>query len=609
MAITTLGNILVNEKLPDDLKDHSRILDKKNIVNVMTKIGENHQHIYTTVAKELKDLGDHYATALGSSFNLNDFKPVDMSHIYKKYDSNFADARKIKNEVHRETELKKINSAIEKEINDLVSHDIKNDKNNINKWVVSGAKGKPENIRQMRYAVGNQVSVTNQVFPHFAYGSLSEGLSPSSFFIGALGARKGVVGSFISVRDPGAFAKELFTLTNDMVTTEYDCGTHEGKTYDIKSPDILSRALLENTGTHTRNQIIDSHLQDDLIKQGIKTVKVRSPLYCHSKHGVCSMCVGLLETGKMSHLGDSVGVRSAQSLTEPLTQMALSSKHSGGVVGKKSAFETVKQLTHVPEHFSGGSVLSQKDGVVQSINKTPDGGTNIVVNNHDHYLLPNQAVLVKKGDQIKKGHALSDGLINPSEIVKLQGMEAGRNYLSEKLREVYADNGAIGHPKIFETVTRAAMNLGKVVDPGDHIEHSEGDIIRWNQSQHLTKPTPMLIPVNEIVGHRFQNDINIGNKTFKKGQMIDHNVAQHLKDHKLSEIEVYKNPMKIDPYMLGIERAALHKGDWLSNMGYRFVKNQLLDNLGTFKSTNLHSYDPIPSYVSGNFGYQDDGRF
>lgn len=610
MAVTTLGQILINEKLPEPLRKHDRVLDKKALSSLMTQIGKDHKELYPTIAKDLKDIGDKYATQLGSSFSLDDFKPVDLSHVYKKYDKEFADARKITNEVKKETAFKGINARIEKEVNEKVQHDIKNSNNRMNEWISSGAKGKPENIRQMRYSVGNQVNVKNQIFPYYAFGNLSSGLSPSDFFIGALGARKGVVGSFISVREPGAFAKELFTQTNDMVTTMQDCGTHDGDIENVHSKDILTMHLCEEAGGYPRNTLITQHVQDDLIRKNIQTVKIRNPLHCKAREGVCSMCIGLLENGKYSHVGDAIGLRSAQSLTEPLTQMALSSKHSGGVVGKKTAFETVKQLLHVPESFPGAAVLSLKDGLVSNITKTPDGGHNIYIDDLSHYVLPTQTLNVKVGEKVSKGHALTDGLINPAKIVEMKGMQAGRSYLSDKLREVYADNGSNGHKKIFQVVTKSIMNLAKVDDSGDHHDKfHEGDVVRYNQNLHLTEKENVHLPVSDSIGYRLTNDITLKNKTHKAGELIDYDLASKLKDHKIENVQAYKNPAKISPFMMGLERAALHKGDWLSNMGYRFVKNQLLDNIAVQKSTNLHSYDPIPSYVSGNFSYQPDGRY
>lgn len=596
---TTIGNILINETLPENMRDYNRVVDKKQVHNILDQVGREHAHLYPDIARNLKSIGEEHAYQLGSSFSLEDFKPIDLSHIYDKYNHEISRARNINSEIDREKKLKDINLKMESEVNDHVKNDLKKP-NDFHKWITSGAKGKPDNLRQMSYAVGNQVNVRNQMIPHFVNGNLSEGLTPINYFVGAAGARKGVVGSFISVRDPGAFAKELYTLTNDTRTTEHDCGTHEGEEYSIDNKAIHDRALCKDAGVFKRNDILTTLKIDQLKKQNVSHVNVRTPLHCKAREGLCAMCVGLLEDGTMSPIGDTIGLRSAQSITEPLTQMALSSKHSGGIVQKKTAFDTIKQLMHVPEAFPGGAVIAYKSGNVNKIENAADGGKHIFIDGHSHYALPTHELKVKQGQYISKGDVLTNGLINPAKIVETKGMYEGRKSLANSLQEVYADNGTHGHPKVFETIVRATLNLGKVVDQGDHFDHNIGDIVRWNQNLHLTEKKTESKHVNEdIVGYRNHEDINKGSFKLKQGTLIDHDIAHDLSKHGFKELNVYKNPLVLQPFMLGTERAALHKNDWLSNMGFRFVKNQLMDNMAVMKDTNLDSHDPIPKYISG----------
>jgi len=606
---TTLGNILINEVLPENMRDYNRQMDKKNLKSTLQKIGQEQPHDYPRIIQELKKIGDNHSFLLGSSFSIKDFKPKDIEPIYKKYDKEILSAIKIKSDVEREKAMTDIHAKIDFEIESKVKEELKNP-NDFHKWVVSGAKGNLNNIKQMHYAVGNQVNVKNKVMPHFVRGNLSDGLSPVDYFVAAAGARKGVVGSFIAVQEPGAFAKEINTLTNDMITSQHDCGTHQGEIYPVMSMDILDRMLCNDAGNFKRNQVITPSVQDHLKKEGVTEVSVRTPLHCQAKEGVCAMCLGLLEDGTVSPIGDTIGTRSAQSIEEPLTQMALSSKHSGGIVNKKSAFGTAKQVMHVPENFPGGAVLSLENGKIDKITHSPDGGKNIFINNIPHYALPSHEIKVNEGDTVHKGDMLTDGIPNPAKIIELKGMMEGRKSMVNTLRDVYESNGIQVHPKVLETVVRATMNLGRVIDPGDHIDHNIGDIVRWNQSQDLTKETHELKQVNEdLIGFRNSEAINRGRLNIPQGTIITPDLANDLLSHQIKELKVHKKPLQLQPFMLGTERAALHKNDWLSNMGFRFVKNQLLDNIGIMKGTNLHSYDPIPSYVSGNFGFSEGGRF
>lgn len=606
--ITSAGSILINAQLPEDLQDHQRIINKKELKKLLKDVGYKDPLSYGTTTKRLKDMGDQQAYLDGCSFKWSDLAPIDTSHVFKKYQGQLNKSSQIPNEVERLDATRQINMKIEGELNDITNEHIKKGQG-FTKWVELGVKGNPNNIRQMLVASGNQVDLREQVYPHMSKNSYSKGLNPSDYFVSALGARKGIVNSFISVRDPGAFAKELYTLTNEMVITDHDCGTLKGKSYHIPQEQALAidRLLLEPAGNQKRNDLVTASSIDHLVKMGVKEIKVRSPLYCQAPQGVCSMCVGLLEDGRMAPIGDTVGLRSAQSMTEKLTQMALSTKHTGGVVGKKSPFEKLKQLMHVPENFSGGAVLSQHEGQISSINKLADGGHHIMVGDFAHYIQPNQEIQVKKGQTIGKGDSLTDGLINPKELVDLKGMDAAREYLANEMRLTYEQSGNVGHPKVFETVVRGILNLGEVVDPGDH-PHMPGEIVKWNSVQALTRPQVFSGPPSACLGYRLFEDVpQIG---AKKNDMVDNKVLDECRKKGIQLLKVWQRPMKVNPIMMGTERAALIKNDVLSNLGFRFLKDQLRENIALGRSSNLHSYDPIPAYAYGaEFGQGEQGRY
>lgn len=605
---TTIGSLMLNNLLPEDLHDHSKSYNKKELVNLLKRIGASHPESYGEIVKKIKDLGDAFAYLEGSSFSFADLAPISTNDIFKKYQPLLNKAQKEPNKVKRLDMYREINLKIENDINERVKKDIEAKKNNrFLKWTAIGAKGGPNNIRQMFYSSGNQVDVRDQLYPHMAMKNFSEGLAPSDYFISGLGARKGIVSSFISVRDPGAFAKELYTLNNEMVTSTIDCGTRRGKELPVGSPDALDRCLLEDVGGFKRNTLVTSSLMDALKKSHHTIIKVRSPLYCEAPHGVCSMCVGLLENGKMSPVGDSVGLRSSQSMTEKLTQMALSAKHTGGVVGKRSPFETIKQLMHVPENFPGGAVLSQDSGHVDKIESQPDGGTKVWIGSTPHYLLPSHEVVVKKGDKVEKGDSLSDGLVNPKELVELKGMDAGREYLSHILNQTYKESGNNGHPKVYETVVRGILNIGKVEDPGDH-PFMPDELVKWNSVQDRTKKTIYRATPDQSLGFRLHDEIP--ELELKKDHQVSYTDINKMKAKGIGGVNVYMKPMVVKPVMMGTERAALVKNDTLSNLGFRFLKEQLKENISLGRGSNIHSYDPIPAYVYGaEFGKGEEGRF
>lgn len=602
--LTTLGSILVNSHLPEGLKDHSRVLDKKGVMNIITQVGLHHAKDYGTIVKNLKDLGDKHSTLLGSSFSLADFAPKDVSHIYAQHQTAFNTAQNLKNENDRDNAMRAINIQIEGEINKNVQDDLKKDDNRFLAWGKSGAKGGVPNFRQMLYSSGNQVDVKEELVPHMSKKSFAEGLAPSDFYITSTGARKGVVGSFLSVRDPGAFSKELLASANDLVVTSHDCGTTEGQEYGTHDSAALDRCLARDTGSFKRNDVINSLMQDNLSRQGIHSLVARTPLHCHARDGLCACCEGVLEDGKFSPIGDPIGVRMSQALAEPLTQMALGSKHGGGVLQKaKPAFQKLRQLLHAPENFPDGAVLSIAKGQVQRVEDAPDGGKRVYVNGAMHYVTPKAPVVVKPGDFINRGDMLADGMINPKELVDLKGILAGRQYLSKVMQDTYLENGRAGHPKVFETLARSVINHGLVHDPGDH-DYLPEQVVLWNQNEHNTKLQEMNMHPTNAVGWRLKNDVN----GVKAGTLIHPDNMDRLGHMK--EISVYKNPAEIKPFMVSTEQAALHKNDFLAAMGYRNIKQVLEKAVSNFESVPIHSYSPISSYALGSsFGLGEHGKF
>ena len=261
MVTTTVGNVLINEQLPEDLRDYSRIVNKKELAGILNSIGTKHPKRYAEIVKNLKDLGDTASYESGSSFSLKDLLPENMSGIYKKYEPEYKALEKISNPDEKISKRKEINRKVDEDISERIKSDLKTKPNSFDKWIVSGARGGNDDLRQLRYSVGNMVDVKNQIYPFRANRSLSQGLTPTDFFITSLGARKGIVGSFISVRDPGAFSKELCNITNDMIITENDCGTKHGKDCITTDPGIIDRYLCNPAGEYHRNELITTRVQ------------------------------------------------------------------------------------------------------------------------------------------------------------------------------------------------------------------------------------------------------------------------------------------------------------------------------------------------------------
>lgn len=605
MIETTIGNILINEKLPADMRDYSRVITGKSLGALAAELGRKHPEDYGRVIKDLKDLGDEFSTQLGSSFSMADFKPnAQVDKIYSKYSRQYAAINKLSESSATDDKRRAVNLKAEGEINALVDKQLQSDSNRFTMWGKAGAKGGATNFRQMLYASGNQVDVKKELFPHMSKHSLSQGLTPSDFFITSLGARTGVVGSFNSVKEPGAYAKELYSATNDLIVTSLDCGDTEGSVMDITNPDILDRYLAAPQMPFKRNDLTEGSMLDILRAKKVTQLHVRTPIHCKMSQGICSKCYGPNEAGVDLKVGETVGLSRAQSIAEPLTQLALSAKHSGGVVGKKSAFEQVTQLFHAPENFPGGAVITHVTGIITKVEAAHDGGTNVYVGDTLYYLNPKQKPLVKKGEAVKRAQALSIGLVNPKEYTSLVGIIKGREYLAKAVRATYKDNGVDSHAKVFETIVRATMNHGEVEDTGDYGDELDiKEIVSWERTKEYRDGSVRVRPVYNCIGWRLSKSVD----GFKADTVITDTVYNKLKGNK--ELEVYKIPAKIKPIMISTEQVALGK-DFISAMNYRNIKRVLEKAVTTGGEADIHGLNPSTAYAYGaEMRHGPDGTF
>lgn len=614
---TTIGQLLLNEALPSDLRVDS-VLNKGGVSKLLSAVAEKHPQRYGEIVNKIKDVGNHVAYMSGTSFAFQDFTP---EHAVR--DAAFKDHHGELNALIREA-LKdpdiqhhpdfirrkaEVFAKIEEKVNGAIKKKVATAPNNMTAWVASGARGDVSMARQMTAMSGLNVDVSGKLVPDIAKRSFAEGLSPMDFHVHANGARRGVVNTYTSVREPGAFAKELNTITADMVITQRDCGTRRGRVMDSQDRDVLDRHLaVDVPGIGHRNDLLTPMMQEAMKKKHMASVLVRSPLYCEAHEGVCAMCYGPNENGRVPPMGEHVGLRAAQALTEPLTQLALNTKHTGGVVGAgKSPFHQIMQFMHAPKVFVGAATLATRAGKVEGIEASPSGGHNVFVGGVKHYVGPDLKLTVKSGQTVARGDALSTGQPHPVEVVEHKGMEHGRLYFANSVKQLYGDAGINGHGKIFETMSRAVLNLGQVVDPGKH-EYVPGEIVHWNSvAKHVEAARTESVPLAKAEGRILASTAH----AYAPYQVLTPKAVGDLQAKRVQMVHVYApGELVVKPVMLGTERAALHKGDWMANLGFRFIGQSFKENAATAAVSDLHSWNPVASYAYGaEFGRGPGGRF
>lgn len=622
MTITTIGAMMVHDALPEDLRK-DRVLDKNGLKKVLSEVGEKHTERYGEIIHTLKQIGNHAAYEAGTSFRLEDFAPnTHMRDSVLKEHKKELDALLKQHAANPHLQLKpsfankklEIYGKVEEKIKAELREHVKKNPNNLTDWYLSGSRGDEHAVRQINTMVGRQVDVTNSLVPEVAVRSFSEGLSPVDYLVHAAGARKGVVATYTSVQEPGAFAKTMFAASSDMVVSALDCGTKRGRTL-TPGPDCVDRYLAEDVpGIGHRNDLVTMATVEAAKKKGIPTLKVRSPVYCQQHEGVCAYCYGLSESGRLPHVGEHVGIKAAQGLSEPLTQLALNNKHGGGTVKKKSPLLQITQFMNARKVTDGAAVLANASGTVTAVEQSAGGmGHDVWIDGVRHFIHTKSLgdPLVKVGDTVKHGQALSAGQANPAEIVKFHGMDHGREYFADQTRALYGENGIKGHAKVFETISRALLAHAQVHHAGDNPDLVPGQMVKWNSVAHLMEaPKVESVPIHKAEGRILANSVG----KFNSFSMLTKREVKQLQnrfgDNHMVTVFHPDQPV-IEPVMLGAEGAALHKGDWMANFGYSHIKGRLVEeNAPTFAVADLHGFNPITSYAYGaEFGKGESGRY
>ncbi len=507
---TTVGRIIYNSGIPQDLgfvdrTDPEHELDyevnfaitKKNIGKIIGKCINIHGLSKTAELLDyIKATGFKYSTTGGITVSVDDVKvPEEKKTILAKADEEVANVLK---QYKRGliTENERYNSVIkiwEKATDDVTAKMKENfekeDLNPVFMMSQSGARGNINQLRQIAGMRGMMASTTGKTVEIPIKSCFREGLDPLEYFISAHGARKGLADTALRTADSGYLTRRLVDVSQDIIVREHDCGTTEGvELTDImdgnQTIEKLSERLLGRYPLHdiihpetkevlaTTDTLITEAIADKIVAAGIKKVEVRSVYGCHTKHGVCSKCYGMALAGREeANIGEAVGIIAAQSIGEPGTQLTMRTIHSGGVAG---VADITQGLPRVEELFEarkpkGLAIISEIDGKVKiADNKNRKEITVTSKDNSKTYLIPFGAkIAVKEDQEVEAGDPLTEGSINPNEILIIKGAKGVFEYLVQEVQKVYRNQGVDINDKHIEVIARQMLKKVRVEDNGD----------------------------------------------------------------------------------------------------------------------------------------------
>ncbi len=362
-------------------------------------------------------------------------------------------------------------------------------------------------LRQIAGMRGLMASTTGKTVEIPIKSCFREGLDVLEYFISSHGARKGLADTALRTADSGYLTRRLVDVSQDIIVREDDCGTDEGiVVYDIKDGNQVVEPLAERLegrypledikDPKTKKIIVDKDtmitgkIAKAIAEAGIEKVKVRSVLGCKTKHGVCSKCYGMgLATRERVNIGEAVGIIAAQSIGEPGTQLTMRTIHNGGVAGG----DITQGLPRVEELFEarkpkGLAVVSEIGGKV-TINDTKKRKEVVVTNKGDsktYVVAFGSKLKVKDGDEIEAGDPLTEGSINPNDILTINGVEGVYEYLISEVQKVYRSQGVDINDKHIEVIGRQMLKRVKIEDGGDS-GMLPGTVIEINELNEINK--------------------------------------------------------------------------------------------------------------------------
>ncbi len=492
---TTVGRCIFNSVLPEKLRFVNYVVDRKPLGKLVTKcIHEYGMEETARMLDGIKDLGFRYSTEAGSTIGIEDVViPKEKQHLLKEAQAKVDEigSQYQMGFLTNEERYDRIIS-IWRDTTDKVSDAMRksfDERNPVMIMVASGARGNMQQISQLGGMRGIVVDPSGRMVEQPVLSNYREGLTVLEYFTSTHGQRKGLVDTALRTADSGYLTRRLVDVAQDVIVREEDCGVEKGV---VASEIRIDGELIEDLkdriiGRYPVHDIVDPETgevictpheeitgddADRIVEAGIKEVEVRSVLTCETRHGVCIKCYGRnLATGTRVEIGESIGIIAAQSIGEPGTQLTLRTFHLGGIAGE----DITQGLPRVEELFEarkpkGQAAIAEIDGLVEIVEG--DNKREITITSAEGdastTVVPFGALIkVSNGQNVEAGDALTEGSVNPHDLLRVKGVRAVAAYLLTEVQRVYRLQGIDISDKHIETIVRQMLRKIRVDEPGD----------------------------------------------------------------------------------------------------------------------------------------------
>lgn len=488
---------------------------KKFLGDVIAEIFRTYKTTETSRMLDLlKDLGFEYSTMAGISVGISDVVVSEgKTAILSDGDARVAGIKAyydqgLLTETERYRLVLDVWAKAKDEIQDALMDELPKH-NHIYMMSDSGARGNASNFTQLAGMRGLMANPSGKTIELPIKSSFREGLTVTEFFISTHGARKGLADTALKTADSGYLTRRLVDVAQDVIVREADCGTDRGQYVSdlIERGQVIENLFERISGRYTAKSVINpktdeliigpnlyitDEIASEIIDAGIESISIRTIFSCNAEKGICKKCYGRnLATGKDVEVGEAVGIMAAQSIGEPGTQLTMRTFHTGGVAGA----DITQGLPRIQELFEarnpkGRAVISEIDGTVAEIRGNARKRYEVIVNNklesRAYLLAYGVRPLVAEGDTLGAGDMITEGSIDPKELLRVADSVSVQAYILKEVQNVYRAQGVELSDKHIEIMLHQMMKKVKIIDGGD-TEILPGSLIDIVQYTRINK--------------------------------------------------------------------------------------------------------------------------
>jgi DNA-directed RNA polymerase beta subunit/DNA-directed RNA polymerase beta' subunit len=613
--VTTAGRAVVNGILPEKLQKWNTVFDAKVINGIVKELGTNHkdqvENILNTwmkialigMYKENPGVG---ITDLIVNKNDEEKKAKILEHIDKMSDLN-----------KRKQYLAEATKVLMQVVKEYAKDHNKVKNNGFVNMYASGAKGSDTQLMQLLLSPVAVQGPDGKMVPIPIKHSYGQGLTPFEYFTSGYGARFGMVAKKEMVAQPGALNKEILNSISNMVVSRQTDENNPGIRFDTTKHDptgrILAQDYKEGDKVILKKGDLITPKMAEILSNKKAIIYVKSPMTDTSGAGTAADSIGWDENKQLPKIGENIGVKSGQSVAEPLSQLSMSLFHTGGVAGDKNSdatnlFVVIQQLLRMPTTGQMDEHLSPVYGTVKSVKQTPTGHEITIHNDRGDYKFSVSAPLeptVKSGDKVHKGDPISTGTFNPKKVADVRGIVDAQIRLKDTLDKLLKLAGNNLRPNILETVIGGLTRQAVVID-SKHPNFAPGSYVDWQQLYKEGVKDSVVKDVDKCKGWRTAE--NYG--TVSVNTLIDENIIDELKDQGFKKIKVFQDVATYEPFWKGSARQTLSNDDWLHKLSFRELKKVIPASAVKGEQSDVAGYSPITAWMYGpHLNYGEMGKY